>query len=119
VGLPPLIFLSIIKVGQPRKQIDVHVEVSRHAPTDGTCNCPADSGLVVPIGAGEQVPIYVYISVRDSGPGLHPKDLELLVGGRRSNKTNLTHSFLVPEVPAGLGKYGLAVWVSFVDHKAF
>jgi signal transduction histidine kinase len=73
----------------------------------------------VPIEADEQVPIYVYISVRDSGPGLHPKDLELLVSGRRSNKAHSTHSFLVPEIPAGLGKDGIAIWVSFIDHKAF
>jgi hypothetical protein len=112
-------FFSNIEVGQPRKQIDVHVNVSRHAPTDGTCNCPVDSGLVVPIGVDEQIPIYVYISVRDSGPGLHPKDLELLVSGCRSNKAPSTHSLLVSEVPARLSKYGPADWFSFTDHKVF
>jgi len=118
VGLSPLIFFSNVKVGQPRKQIDVHVDVSRHAPTNGTCNCPAESGLDVPIGADEQVPIYVYISVRDSGPGLHPKDLELLVSGYSPKEARLTHSLLVPKVPAGIGKYGFAVRVSFIDRSA-
>ena len=96
----------MVNVWQPRKQIDVHVDVSRHAPTDGSCNCPTESGLDVPIRVDEQVPIYVYISVRDSGPGLHPKDLELLVSRHRSSKVRSTHSFLVPEVPAGIGEYG-------------
>jgi len=81
VGLPFPVFSSTLKVGQPRKQIDLHVDVSRHAPTDGTCNCPADSGVVLPTEVDERVPIYIYVSVRDSGPGLHPKDLELLVSG--------------------------------------
>lgn len=81
VSLLSIVFSSTIKVGQPRKHIDIHVDVSRYAPTDGTCNCPADSEVVVPIEEGERVPIHVYISVRDSGPGLHPKDLELLVSG--------------------------------------
>lgn len=97
----------------------MHVNVSRHAPTDGSCNCPTESGLDVPIGADEHVPIYVYISVRDSGPGLHPKDLELLVSRDRSNKARSTHLFLVPKVPAGIGKYRPAIWNSFIDHRAF
>lgn len=71
----------------------------------------------MPIEADEYGPIYVYLSVRDSGPGLHPKDLELLVSGRHSNNAHLAHLLLVPEVPAGFCKYGLAVWVPSVDHK--
>ena len=119
MGRSPLIFFANVNVGQPRKQIDVHVDVSRHAPTDGTCNCPAESGLDVPIGVDGQVPIYVYISVRDSGPGLHPKDLELLVSGHCSKGARLTRSLLVSKVPAGIGKYGSAVWVSLIDNSAF
>ena len=73
----------------------------------------------MPIGAYEPVPIYVYISVRDSGPGLHPKDLELLVSGRSSKEARLTRPLLVPKIPARIGKYGSAVWVSLFDHSAF
>lgn len=63
------------------KTIEITLEVSRAPPrTEDTClrplNAPED---LVPIAPGEKAPIYVYVSVHDSGPGLKPKDLELLV----------------------------------------
>lgn len=63
------------------KDIQIKVEVSRIPPTtEETCLRPLDHlDDLVPIAPGEKMPIYVYVSVRDSGPGLKPKDLELLV----------------------------------------
>jgi signal transduction histidine kinase len=63
------------------KAIGIKVEVSRNPPnSDDTCLRPLDGpDDLVPIAPGEKAPIYVYVYVHDSGPGLKPKDLELLV----------------------------------------
>ncbi|KAG8828010.1 hypothetical protein FRC19_010518 [Serendipita sp. 401] len=61
------------------KSISITVDVSRHPPTDDSCKYPADiADNEEPIPIGRRVPIQVYVSVKDSGPGLQPKDLELL-----------------------------------------
>ncbi|KAG8822513.1 hypothetical protein FRC17_009560 [Serendipita sp. 399] len=72
---------NAIKFSQisPKKLINIEVEVSRNPPTDGTCKYPSERAASDdPIPEGERVPIHVYVSVQDSGPGLQPKDLELL-----------------------------------------
>jgi len=60
------------------KGIDINVDVSRNPPEDGSCLPPVERDTR-PIADGEREPIYVYVSVHDTGPGLKPKDLELLV----------------------------------------
>ena len=63
------------------KTIDITVDVSRYPPTDESCRCPV--GLpndATMFATDEIITLYVYLSVRDSGPGLKPKDLEILVG---------------------------------------
>ncbi|KAG8820403.1 hypothetical protein FRC17_010162, partial [Serendipita sp. 399] len=72
---------NAIKFSQisPKKLINIDVEVSQNPPTDGTCRYPSERAISEdPIPEGERVPIHVYVSVQDSGPGLQPKDLELL-----------------------------------------
>lgn len=61
------------------KGIDITVEASRNPPRDGTCLPPLSSKEdLMPLVEGEKVSVYIYVSVHDTGPGLKPKDLELL-----------------------------------------
>ena len=63
------------------KTIDITVDVSRYPPTDESCRCPVDlPNDTTKLSIDENIAVYVYLSVRDSGPGLKPKDLEILVG---------------------------------------
>ncbi|CCA73349.1 related to sensory transduction histidine kinase [Serendipita indica DSM 11827] len=62
-----------------KKAIEINVNVSRGRPDDASCKPPKNyPGDEVRIGPGERISLYVYVSVRDSGPGLKPKDLEIL-----------------------------------------
>ncbi|KAG8762643.1 hypothetical protein FRC15_008421 [Serendipita sp. 397] len=94
------------------KSISITVDVSRHPPTDDSCKYPADiADNEEPIPIGRRVPIQVYVSVKDSGPGLQPKDLELLF--QRFQKG--TNSEVV------FGGSGLGLFVSryelVIDHR--
>lgn len=63
------------------KRIDITVDVSRSPPKDDSCLPPLNSqDDLVPLAQDSNEPIYVYVAVHDTGPGLKPKDLELLVG---------------------------------------
>jgi signal transduction histidine kinase len=66
------------------KTIDIKVEVSRKPPpSEDTClRAVDDPDDLIAIAPGEKISIYVYVSVHDSGPGLKPKDLEILVSIR-------------------------------------
>lgn len=56
------------------RKIQVTVDVSFDPPREGTCLPPLEDKIPEDPAA----PIYLYISVKDSGPGLHPDDLALL-----------------------------------------
>lgn len=63
------------------KGVDITVDVSRNPPKDDNCLPPLTSpeDLKPVVEDGKEF-IYVFVSVHDTGPGLRPKDLELLVG---------------------------------------
>ncbi|TDL18928.1 hypothetical protein BD410DRAFT_792720 [Rickenella mellea] len=61
-----------------RREILVTAEVSRHAPPEGGPCVPPPLENQSPIEPHVETPVYVYVAVRDSGPGLNPDDLALL-----------------------------------------
>jgi len=64
------------------KRISIAVDVSRNTPKDDSCLPPLDNAEDLrPVVEREREHIYVYVSVHDTGPGLKPKDLEILVSG--------------------------------------
>jgi len=52
----------------------VDVNVSFNSPKEGTCLPPDEDE----IPENPAAPIYLYLAVKDSGPGLKPDDLNLL-----------------------------------------
>lgn len=85
------------------KTIDITVDVSRHPPSDDSCRCPVDfPDDMIKFSDEEKTIVYVYLSVRDSGPGLKPKDLEILFQ-RFQKGTNSEETF---------GGSGLGLFVS-------
>ncbi|PVF95897.1 hypothetical protein CPB86DRAFT_737923 [Serendipita vermifera] len=87
-----------------RKVIDIAVDVSRHPP-DSEVGCLKPEGKekdLVPFAEGELSPVYIYVSVHDSGPGLKPEDLEILFQ-RFQKGTNSEETF---------GGSGLGLFVS-------
>ncbi|KAI0320178.1 hypothetical protein OF83DRAFT_1281345 [Amylostereum chailletii] len=84
-----------------RREILVTLEVSR--------NVPLEDGLCLPllevkprIDPMVSVPVYIYVSVKDSGPGLQPEDLALLF--RRFQQGSNSHNVF--------GGSGLGLFVS-------
>jgi signal transduction histidine kinase len=71
-----------------RKTIDITVDVSRSSPdSEETCLRPEGNDKdMVPFAEGEASPVYIYVSVHDSGPGLKPEDLEILVRSDNTQK---------------------------------
>jgi len=57
-----------------RREIRVDVNVSFNSPKEGTCLPPDEDE----IPENSAAPIYLYLAVKDSGPGLKPDDLNLL-----------------------------------------
>ncbi|KIJ50954.1 hypothetical protein M422DRAFT_776871 [Sphaerobolus stellatus SS14] len=57
-----------------RREIQVDVGVSFNLPKEGTCLPPDEDH----IPENPAAPIYLYVAVKDSGPGLQPDDLHLL-----------------------------------------
>ena len=60
------------------RRITVRYDVSFLPPTDDTCALPSSIGLPQVIPAAEDTPIWLFVSVRDTGPGLGPKELAML-----------------------------------------
>jgi signal transduction histidine kinase len=60
------------------RKITVGYDVSFVPPADDTCALPSSIGLPDMIPAPEDTPIWLFISVRDTGPGLGPKELAQL-----------------------------------------
>lgn len=69
------------------RRIDVHVDIGTSPPQNGTC-LPAGGG---PVGADSDAPLYLYVAVADTGPGLLPAELETLFQ-RFSQASSKTHT---------------------------
>jgi hypothetical protein len=54
---------------------------------------------------GRREPIYVYMSVHDTGPGLKPKDLELLVSKATNICSDIDACVTVPTLPKRHGTW--------------
>ena len=61
----------------PIRKITVKYDVSFVPPADDTCACPEDIGLNK-VPPDEDTPMWLFVNVRDTGPGLGPKELEQL-----------------------------------------
>lgn len=66
-----------------RKEIKVSLEVSLDPPSDDNCAPPSLNPRRVfraraPESETAEMPVYIYVSVEDSGPGLQKEDLALL-----------------------------------------
>jgi len=59
------------------RRIDVRVDIGTQPPLAGTCVKPKDTEPVVHL-INEDTPLYLYIAVADTGPGLLPSELETL-----------------------------------------
>lgn len=57
------------------RRIELRYDVSILPPAEGTCVPPAQDTMV---GLTDDMPLYLYIAVTDTGPGLTPKELDLL-----------------------------------------
>ena len=57
-----------------KREIHVDVEVSFRHPREGTCIPPLDGE----VPDDPLAPLYLYVAVKDFGPGLKPEDLALL-----------------------------------------
>jgi signal transduction histidine kinase len=60
------------------RRITVTYNVSFLPPSDDTCALPSSLGAPVNLPAAEDTPIWLFVSVRDTGPGLGPKELAIL-----------------------------------------
>ncbi|GJJ11735.1 hypothetical protein Clacol_005973 [Clathrus columnatus] len=66
--------IKFVDTSVDRREISVSVDVSFNPPQEGSCLPPLEDQIPDDPAA----PIYLYIAVKDSGPGLHPDDLALL-----------------------------------------
>ena len=60
------------------RRIELRFDVSFDPPTEGTCVMP---GLPDPLAPGQlrdDMDIYLYVAVKDTGPGLTAKELDML-----------------------------------------
>lgn len=60
------------------RKITVRYEVSFAPPADNTCALPGSIALPPNVPAPEDTDLWLFVSVRDTGPGLGPKELALL-----------------------------------------
>ncbi|KAG8690757.1 hypothetical protein FRC11_009316 [Ceratobasidium sp. 423] len=79
------------------REIKVALELSLDPPLDESCAPPPPhGGRPLPNGSSEfesgDMPIFIYVSVKDSGPGLHKEDLALLFQ-RFQQGSNAHHVF--------------------------
>jgi signal transduction histidine kinase len=64
--------------GSDVRKITVTFEVSFAPPADDTCALPGSIALPADVPAPEDTNLWLFVSVRDTGPGLGPKELALL-----------------------------------------
>jgi signal transduction histidine kinase len=60
------------------RRIAVRYDVSFLPPLDDTCALPSSIGMPAVVPVAEDTPLWLFVSVRDTGPGLGPKELALL-----------------------------------------
>ncbi|QRV90185.1 response regulator receiver [Ceratobasidium sp. AG-Ba] len=60
------------------REIKVTLDVALDPPSDDSCVPPETDAPITQSHAQPDVPIYIYVSVQDSGPGLQKEDLALL-----------------------------------------
>ena len=61
----------------PRRLITVTYEVSSIKPEQDTCGLPKED-QTNPVSLGVGSPVWLFVSVKDTGPGLGPKELKRL-----------------------------------------
>lgn len=57
------------------REITIEVNIGMNPPSEGVCIPPSDDVLTRPAPG---TPLFVFVAVTDSGPGVHPEDLALL-----------------------------------------
>ena len=60
------------------RRITVKYDVSFLPPVDDGCELPSPMSLPKVLPAAEDTPIWLFVAVRDTGPGLGPKELAML-----------------------------------------
>jgi signal transduction histidine kinase len=60
------------------RKITVTYDVSFVPPAEDTCALPSSIALPEEIPPKEDTPMWLFVSVRDTGPGLGPKELAML-----------------------------------------
>ncbi|QRV75488.1 protein-histidine kinase [Ceratobasidium sp. AG-Ba] len=74
------------------REIKVAVDVALDPPSDHSCVPPENDPPVIQSYDHADVPVYVYVSIQDSGPGLQKEDLALLFQRHKSSQ-NAHHVF--------------------------
>lgn len=59
------------------REIKVALDVALNPPVDESCAYPTDTPTPIP-PEQDNAPVYIYMSIQDSGPGLQQEDLALL-----------------------------------------
>ncbi|WVR03976.1 hypothetical protein IAU60_000975 [Kwoniella sp. DSM 27419] len=60
------------------RKITVRYDVSFVPPSDDSCALPDSTGIPALLPAAEDTPIWLFVSVTDTGPGMSPKELAVL-----------------------------------------
>lgn len=60
------------------RQITVQYDVSFLPPDEDTCALPPSIGLPAELPAPKDTPMWLFVSVKDTGPGLGPQELAIL-----------------------------------------
>jgi signal transduction histidine kinase len=97
----------------PRRSITVTYDVALSEPVPGTCGLPSveDADVQTPEKGG---PVWLFVSVKDSGPGLSPEELQRLFL-RFSRKYPNPHTLTLPEasdmIHSQYGGSGLGLYI--------
>lgn len=73
------------------RRIETTYEVSFRPPEEGTCALPSNIGMPAITPAPEDTPIWLFVSVKDTGPGLSPSELAMLFK-RFSQSNKMIHT---------------------------
>ncbi|WWC68787.1 uncharacterized protein I206_102722 [Kwoniella pini CBS 10737] len=60
------------------RKITVKYDISFNPPADDTCALPHSLGIPTKLPAEEDTPLWLFVSVTDTGPGMSPKELAVL-----------------------------------------
>ncbi|ODO09252.1 hypothetical protein I350_02852 [Cryptococcus amylolentus CBS 6273] len=64
--------------GVDDKKITIQYDVSFVPPAEGSCALPSNIGLPTTLPAPENTPVWLFVSVTDTGPGMSPSELAVL-----------------------------------------